>query len=72
MEPEPSLAGQLVLEHIEDDGTAMAAMAAVLRLGGRLTLLVPAHQRLFNSLGRPNALRPRWGRGLVAHPRSPR
>jgi SAM-dependent methyltransferase len=41
---------QNVLEHIEDDESALAAMAAALRPGGRLALLVPAHPRLFGSL----------------------
>ena len=51
------LAGQLdlvlcqnVLEHIEDDRAAVAAMAAALRPGGELALLVPAHPRLFGAL----------------------
>ena len=41
---------QNVLEHIENQEGALAAMAAALRPGGRLTLLVPAHPRLFGSL----------------------
>ena len=41
---------QNVLEHIDDDGAAMAAMARSLAPGGRLTLLVPAGPRLFNRL----------------------
>jgi SAM-dependent methyltransferase len=43
---------QNVLEHIADDGAAMAAMARVLRPGGRLTALVPAHPRLYGPLDR--------------------
>jgi SAM-dependent methyltransferase len=43
---------QNVLEHIEDDHAAVRAMAAALRPGGRLTLLVPAHPRLYGSLDR--------------------
>ena len=43
---------QNVLEHIEDDGAAMAAMARALRPGGRLMALVPAHPRLYGSLDR--------------------
>lgn len=43
---------QNVLEHIPDDGAATAAMAAALRPGGRLTILVPAHPRLYNDLDR--------------------
>ncbi len=43
---------QNVLEHIEDDGAAVEAMAAALKPGGRLFLLVPAHPRLFGALDR--------------------
>jgi SAM-dependent methyltransferase len=56
----PSLTGrefdvavsQNVLEHIEDDAAALAAMADTLRPGGRLTVLVPAHPRLYGPLDR--------------------
>lgn len=41
---------QNVLEHVEDDVEAVAAMGAALRPGGRVTLLVPAGPRLFGSL----------------------
>jgi 2-polyprenyl-3-methyl-5-hydroxy-6-metoxy-1,4-benzoquinol methylase len=41
---------QNVLEHIEDDAVATAAMAATLRPGGNLSLLVPALPRLFGTL----------------------
>jgi SAM-dependent methyltransferase len=41
---------QNVLEHIEHDSEAMAAMARALRPGGALTLLVPAHPRLYGKL----------------------
>ncbi len=41
---------QNVLEHIPDDGAATAAMARALRPGGRLTIFVPAHPRLYNAL----------------------
>lgn len=41
---------QNVLEHIEDDQGAMRAMAASLRPGGRLTILVPANPRLYGQL----------------------
>ncbi len=41
---------QNVLEHIEDDVAATAAMARALRPGGTLGLLVPAHPRLYGSL----------------------
>jgi SAM-dependent methyltransferase len=36
-----------VLEHIEDDGTAVKQMADVLKEGGRLALFVPASPRLY-------------------------
>jgi 2-polyprenyl-3-methyl-5-hydroxy-6-metoxy-1,4-benzoquinol methylase len=41
---------QNVLEHVEDHRGAVAAMAAALRPGGDLTLLVPALPRLYGSL----------------------
>jgi SAM-dependent methyltransferase len=41
---------QNVLEHIEDDAAAIAAMAMALVPGGRLVLLVPADPRLFGPL----------------------
>ncbi|MEA2386022.1 MAG: hypothetical protein QOJ22_196 [Thermoleophilaceae bacterium] len=41
---------QNVLEHIDDDRAATAAMAAALRPGGNLSLLVPALPRLFGTL----------------------
>ncbi len=41
-----------VVEHIGDDYGAVAAMAAALRPGGVLTLLVPAHPRLYGPLDR--------------------
>ncbi|MBA3298480.1 MAG: methyltransferase domain-containing protein [Thermoleophilaceae bacterium] len=41
---------QNVLEHIEDHEGAVAVMAGALRPGGELSLLVPAHPRLFGPL----------------------
>lgn len=41
---------QNVLEHIDDDAAAVAAMAATLAPGGHLVVLVPAHPRLFGAL----------------------
>lgn len=38
------------LEHIEDDTAALRHMAAMLRPGGRLTLLVPAFNALFSPM----------------------
>jgi SAM-dependent methyltransferase len=51
---------QNVLEHIEDDTGAVAAMAKVLRPGGQLGLLVPAHPRLFGALDRRYGHRRRY------------
>jgi SAM-dependent methyltransferase len=41
---------QNVLEHVDDDAAAVAAMAEALAPEGRLSLLVPAHPRLFGPL----------------------
>ncbi len=41
---------QNVLEHIEDDHAAAAAMASALSPGGHLVILVPAHPRLYGAL----------------------
>lgn len=43
---------QNVLEHIDEEVPALTAMAAALKPGGHLTLLVPAHPRLFGNLDR--------------------
>ena len=43
---------QNVLEHIEQETPAVQAMADALRPGGHLTLLVPAHPRLYGNLDR--------------------
>ncbi|HMJ94939.1 MAG TPA: methyltransferase domain-containing protein [Thermoleophilaceae bacterium] len=43
---------QNVLEHVPDDEGAVAELAAALRPGGVLGLLVPAHPRLYGSLDR--------------------
>jgi 2-polyprenyl-3-methyl-5-hydroxy-6-metoxy-1,4-benzoquinol methylase len=41
---------QNVLEHIDDDGGAVVAMARALAPGGQLSILVPAHPRLYGQL----------------------
>ena len=41
-----------VLEHIEDDRAALANFHALLQPGGRLVLLVPAHQFLYGTVDR--------------------
>lgn len=56
---------QNVLEHIDDDGTAVARMAALLAPGGSLDLLVPAHPALFGSLDRAYEHRRRYTRARV-------
>jgi SAM-dependent methyltransferase len=43
---------QNVIEHIEDDYAAVAAMAASLRPGGVMSLQVPANPSLYNELDR--------------------
>jgi SAM-dependent methyltransferase len=43
---------QNVIEHIDDDVAAVAAMVDALRPGGELVILVPAHPALFNRLDR--------------------
>ena len=39
-----------VLEHIEDDASALGALRARLRPGGRAIIVVPAHRQLFGRL----------------------
>ena len=41
-----------VLEHIPEDRIALQHLQAILPLGGRLALLVPAHPLLFNTIDR--------------------
>lgn len=41
-----------VLEHIEGDGTTMGNFARLLRPGGHLALLVPAHMALYGAIDR--------------------
>jgi SAM-dependent methyltransferase len=57
---------QNVLEHVDDDGAALNAIAAALRPGGRLALLVPAHPRLYGALDRAYDHRRRYTRELLA------
>jgi SAM-dependent methyltransferase len=53
---------QNVLEHVRDDAGAAAELAAALRPGGRLGLLVPAHPRLLGSLDRAYGHERRYSR----------
>jgi SAM-dependent methyltransferase len=56
---------QNVLEHVADDAGAVRELAAALRPGGRLALLVPAHPRLYGSLDRAYGHERRYGRERV-------
>lgn len=56
---------QNVLEHIEHDDRAIQAMAAALAPGGRLTLIVPAHPRLYGRLDRRYGHCRRYDRGRL-------
>jgi len=51
-----------VLEHVLDDATALRGLAGLLVPGGRLILLVPAHQSLYSSLDRHLDHHRRYGR----------
>ena len=56
-----------VLEHVEDDREALRRLHATLAPGGRLLLLVPAHQRLYGAIDRAIDHYRRYDRaGLVA------
>ena len=55
-----------VLEHIEDDGRALEAMASVLVPGGAIVLLVPAFHALFGPIDRNLRHYRRYGRHMLA------
>lgn len=55
-----------VLEHIEDDGRALEAMASVLVPGGAIVLLVPAFQALYGPIDRNLSHRRRYSRNTLA------
>ncbi|MGH2953364.1 MAG: class I SAM-dependent methyltransferase [Solirubrobacterales bacterium] len=57
---------QNVLEHIPDHAGALRALAAALRPGGRLGLLVPANPRLFGPLDRAYGHERRYERDSLA------
>ncbi|HWQ01206.1 MAG TPA: class I SAM-dependent methyltransferase [Gaiellaceae bacterium] len=57
---------QNVLEHIEDDEAAVGAMAAALRPGGILGILVPGHPRLYGSVDAAYGHFRRYTTGAVA------
>jgi SAM-dependent methyltransferase len=53
---------QNVVEHIEDDAAAVAAIRDALCPGGRVTILAPAHRRLFGSIDRAYGHHRRYSR----------
>jgi len=55
-----------VLEHIADDGRALAAMASVLAPGGVIVLLVPAFQALYGPIDRNLCHYRRYNRNTLA------
>lgn len=54
-----------VLEHVEDDAKALNHVMRILRPGGRLVLLVPAHQALFGSMDRADHHFRRYSRAAL-------
>jgi SAM-dependent methyltransferase len=54
-----------VLEHIADDAGALRAMAAILPLGGRIVLLVPAFPSLYGPIDRDLGHYRRYRRGSL-------
>lgn len=58
---------QNVLEHIEAEIPAVRAMTTALRPGGHLTLLVPAHPRLYGKLDRAYGHYRRYTREHLRH-----
>jgi len=55
-----------VLEHIEDDRDELARAASLLREGGNLVVLVPAHQWLFTKFDAAIGHRRRYDRVMLA------
>jgi SAM-dependent methyltransferase len=55
-----------VLEHIQDDRTALVRMAQCLRPGGSLFLLSPAHALLFGEVDRAVHHQRRYGKAAIA------
>lgn len=55
-----------VLEHIEDDGGALNAMASILAPGGNIVLLVPAFQSLYGPIDRNLGHYRRYNRASIA------
>ena len=51
-----------VIEHIDDDDAAVAAIARALKPGGHLLVLVPSHQFLFGPIDRTLGHERRYGR----------
>jgi SAM-dependent methyltransferase len=55
-----------VLEHIDDDGRALEAMASVLVPGGAIVLLVPAFQALYGPIDQNLSHRRRYSPSMLA------
>src|SRR5271157_5366622 len=55
-----------VLEHIEDDGAALGAMASILEPGGVVVLLVPAFEALYGPIDRNLGHYRRYNRSMIA------
>lgn len=55
-----------VLEHIQDDGAALAAMASILTPGGVIVLLVPAFEALYGPIDRNLGHYRRYRQGGIA------
>jgi hypothetical protein len=55
-----------VLEHTADDRAALAAMAAVVRPGGAIVLIVPAFQSLYGPIDRNLGHFRRYSRGAMS------
>ena len=54
-----------VLEHVEDDGAALRALASVLMPGGRIILMVPAFQALYGPIDRNLGHQRRYTRSAI-------
>ena len=54
-----------VLEHVRDDAAALRAFRELLAPGGRLLLLVPAHERLYGPFDRAVGHERRYGRARL-------
>ena len=55
-----------VVEHIEDDGAAVAALASCLKTGGKLLMTVPAHQWMWSAHDELNHHKRRYSKRSLA------